>query len=225
MVHPSRASVGELRRSGLGIHARGVAPHGIAHATHGRVAPHGIGHRSSSSRRSGHGPGGRSRGAHGSHGSSGVVHRVVLLSACYRSGSGAREEKSCWKAHRCLLVKRCGGSARRSDPRSWRRQLTCHGSRLGLGECAQSAYHPLHKARRGEDRPRPRSTKGLEQELELTDEADLRAQLVAELVADPLLGQRNKLADVTRGRATQIHHDVGVDVRYLRCAYPVALET
>src|SRR5687767_14917261 len=59
---------------------------------------------------------------------------------------------------------------------------------------------------------------------ELTNESDLRLNVLVEALAHRLLSDANQLAHVARGGAAEVDNDVRVDVRDLRVAHAVPLE-
>src|SRR5512143_568532 len=61
--------------------------------------------------------------------------------------------------------------------------------------------------------------------LELADEPDLWLQMHAAFGFDRLLRDGDQLSDVLRGRAAEVDHDVGVDMRDLSAAASEAFES
>src|SRR5688500_273802 len=64
----------------------------------------------------------------------------------------------------------------------------------------------------------------LRRSLELPDKADLRLETDAELFFDGVLGDRDQLPHIPRCSSAQVHHDVGVDVGYLRIPMAMAFQ-
>jgi len=61
--------------------------------------------------------------------------------------------------------------------------------------------------------------------LKFSDKADLRLEPYAELLFDSVLSDRDELAYVPGGRASEIHHDIGMNVGDLRIAVSESLES